>query len=83
MAKKNINHITLKGGELMTIEQVRQDHAGVPRIINGRVAVIVRHSIKPNSKRYIMGVQFWTHEMIKQKQRANTDGTIAEFLEIL
>ncbi len=61
--------------------QVRHAHMNVPAITNDRVAVIV--TTKLSARKSIMGVQFWTREMIEAKTSTNSDRTVSTFIEHL
>ena len=64
-----------------TIAEIKESHQNVARISGDRVAVIVQNSVSP--RRSILGVQFWTKEMIAAGSTVNTDHTPSIFVEVL
>ena len=66
---------------MQTIEQVREDHASIEKVSGDRCAVIVKTAYRP--RKFNLGVQFWTTEMIAAGKSENTDGTTALFVDVL
>ena len=64
-----------------TIEEIKASHQNVTRFSGDRVAVIVQTIL--SLRRSILGVQFWTKEMIAKGSNVNTDYTQSLFVEML
>ena len=65
---------------MYTLEDARACHSNIPRLVNGRTAVIVRWD---GPFRALYGVQFWTPDAIAQGHRFDEDGTRFELIEAL
>ena len=59
----------------------REAHANVQKIQGDRIAVIVLQFV--SKRRSILGVQFWTQEMIHKGVNLNSDRTESQFVELL
>jgi len=66
---------------MQTSEQIRADHANINNAPGDRAAVIVKTAY--SARKFNLGVQFWTNEMITAGQNENTDGTTSKFIELL
>jgi hypothetical protein len=62
------------------INEVRQSHSKLNKTVNGRIAVIVKTTCWGES---IIGVQYWTPDMIAKGFSINSDKTVSKFLEKL
>lgn len=65
-----------------SVDIVRNEHLNLSKYSNGRYAVIVK-TVSLNEDVFTYGVQYWTKEMIQQKQSKNTDHSISSFIENL
>ena len=63
------------------LQEIRNDHKKLSKIIGDRYAVIVKTQLSP--RKMILGVQYWTSQMILEKIQKNTDNSTSTFVEKL
>lgn len=60
------------------IDRIRRQNANLAILNDDRIAVIVQ-----SDHTAVLGIQFWTEEMIQQGESKNTDKTMSFFIDRL
>lgn len=60
------------------INEVREDHKNVSHVVGDRVAVITQTFI--SKRKFTLGVQFWTNNMIDLGVSKNADLTVSKLI---
>lgn len=67
--------------ESMVTRNIRESHKNIPKWNYERIPIINKIEIKSN--RFLYGVQYWTPEMIDQKENQNSDNSTSHYVALL